>query len=147
MRLVYMSSSLRCLGKTIVNLCAKIAGRASVKLLLGHTTLLVIANDLKLVHVVRLLGEERLCLMLEHPPGGLPDVLVHGGRGGTNHPATAITMANMRANLLGRLRIPELIPSLLVEVTHDLLILGAVARHNVTVWIDKERVERHVARQ
>lgn len=56
-------------------------------------------------------------------------------------------MANVSANILGRLRIPELIPSLLVEVAHDLLILGTVTRHDVTVWIDEERVERHVAGQ
>lgn len=56
-------------------------------------------------------------------------------------------MANVSANILGRLRIPELIPSLLVEVAHDLLILGTVTRHDVTVWIDEERVKRHVAGQ
>ena len=98
------------------------------------------------MHVVRLLGEERLRFMFKHPPSRFPDVLMHGRRGRANHPATAIAMANMRTDLLGRLRIPELIPSLLVEVAHDLLILGAVARHDVTVWIDEERVERHVTR-
>lgn len=99
------------------------------------------------MHVIRLLAEKRLCFMPEHPPSGFPNVLMHGRRSGANHPATTIAMANMRADLLSRLGIPELIPSQLVEVAHNLLILGAVARHDVTVWIDKECVERHVTRQ
>lgn len=142
-----MSICLRCLRKTIVDLRTQITGRTGIKLLLGHTALLVIANNLELMHVVRFLGEERLCFMLEYPPSRFPKVLMHGRRGGTNHPATAIAVTNMRADLLSRLRIPELIPSLLVEIAHDLLILGAVARHDIAVGIDEERVKRHVTRQ
>lgn len=56
-------------------------------------------------------------------------------------------MANVSANILGRLRIPELVPGLHVEIAHDLLILGAVAGHDVTIRVDEERVESHVTRQ
>lgn len=56
-------------------------------------------------------------------------------------------MANVSANILRRLGVPQLVPGLLIKVAHDLLILGAVAGHHVTVGVDEERVERHVARQ
>lgn len=56
-------------------------------------------------------------------------------------------MANVRADPLRRLGVPQLVPGLLIKVAHDLLILGAVAGHHVTVGVDEERVERHVARQ
>lgn len=99
------------------------------------------------MHIVGLLAEERPGLVLEDPPGGLPDVLVHGRRRGADHPAVAVAVADVRADPLRRLGVPQLVPDLLVEVAHDLLVLGAVAGHHVAVGVDEERVERHVARQ
>ena len=61
-------------------------------MLLSHAALLVVAHDLKLVHVVGLLGKERLHLVLEHPPAGLPDVLVHGRAHRADHPAVAVAL-------------------------------------------------------
>lgn len=116
-------------------------------MLLSHAALLVVAHDLKLVHVVGLLGKERLHLVLEHPPAGLPDVLVHGRAHRADHPAVAVAVADLRADLLGLFGVPELVPGLLVEVAHDLLVLGAVAGHDVAVGVDEEGVERHVAGQ
>ena len=83
--------------------------------------------------------------MLEHPPAGLPDVLVHGRAHRADHPAVAVTVTNLNSNLLSLVGVPELIPRLLVEVAHDLLVLGAVAGHHVAVGVDEEGVERHVA--
>ncbi len=147
MRLVHMRVGLRRLGQAVVDLGAQVASRAGVELLLGHATLLVVAHDLKLMHVIGPLGEQRLHLVLEYPPAGLPDVLVHGRAHRADHPAVAVAVADLRANLLSLVGVPELVPGLLVEVAHDLLVLGAVAGHNVAVGIDEEGVERHVARQ
>lgn len=147
MRFIHVSVRLRRLGQTIVDLGAQVASRAGVELLLGHATLLVVAHDLELMHVIGPLGEQRLHLVLEYPPSGLPDVLVHGRAHRADHPAVAVTVADLRADLLGLVRVPELIPGLLVEVAHDLLVLGAVAGHDVAVGVDEEGIERHVARQ
>ena len=147
MRFIHVSVRLRRLGQTIVDLGAQVASRAGVELLLGHATLLVVAHDLKLMHVIGPLGEQRLHLVLEYPPAGLPDVLVHGRAHRADHPAVAVAVADLRANLLSLVGVPELVPGLLVEVAHSLLVLGAVAGHNVAVGIDEEGVERHVARQ
>lgn len=141
-----MSICLRCLRKTIVDLRAEVAGRASVKLLLSHATLFVIANNLELVHVVRLLAKESLGFVLKHPPCGLPDVLVHGRRGRADHPTVAVAMTHVGADPLRCIGVPELVPGLHVEIAHDLLILGAVAGHDVSIRIDEEGVERHIAR-
>ena len=147
MRLVHVRIGLGCLGQAVVDLGAHIAGRAGVKLLLGHETLLVVAHDLELVHVVGPLGKQGLHLVLEHPPAGLPDVLVHGRAHRADHPAVAVAVADLRADLLGLVGVPELVPGLLVEVAHDLLVLGAVAGHDVAVGVDEEGVERHIAGQ
>lgn len=147
MRLVHVRIGLGCLGQAVIDLGAQIAGGAGVELLLSHATLLVVAHDLELVHVVGLLGEQRLHLVLEHPPARLPDVLVHGRAHRADHPAVAVTVADLRADLLGLIGVPELVPGLLVEVAHDLLILGAVAGHDVAVGVDEEGIERHVAGQ
>ena len=147
MRLVHVRIGLRCLRQTVVDLCAKVAGGAGVELLLGHAALLVVAYDPELVHVVGPLGEQGLHLVPEHPPAGLPDVLVHGRAHRADHPAVAVAVADLHANLLGLVGVPELVPGTFVEVAHDLLVLGAVAGHNVAVGVDEEGVERHVAGQ
>ena len=144
MCLVHVRIGLGCLGQAVVHCGAQVAGGAGVELCLGHVALLVVANDLELVHVVGLLGKERLRLVLENPPAGLPDVLVHGRAYRADHPAVAVAVADLRADLLGLVGVPELIPGLLVEVAHDLLVLGAVAGHNIAVGVDEEGVERHV---
>ena len=147
MRLVNVRVSLGRLGQTVVDLGAQVAGGTGVELLLGHATLLVVTDDLELVHVVGSLGEQGLHLVLEHPPAGLPDVLVHGRAHRADHPAVAVAVADLRADPLGLVGVPELVPGLLVEVAHDLLVLGAVAGHDVAVGVDEEGVERHVAGQ
>lgn len=147
MRLKDVRVGLGRLGQTVVDLGAHIAGRAGVELLFGHSPLLVVADNLELVHVIGPLGEQGLHLVLEHPPAGLPDVLVHSRAHRADHPAVAVAVANLRADLLGLVGVPELIPRLLVEVAHNLLILGAVTGHHVAVGVDEESVERHVAGQ
>lgn len=147
MRLVHVRVSLRRLGQTVVDLGAHIASRAGVELLFGHSPLLVVADNLELVHVIGPLGEQGLHLVLEHPPAGLPDVLVHSRAHRADHPAVAVAVANLRADLLGLVGVPQLVPRLLVEVAHNLLVLGAVTGHHVAVGVDEEGVERHVAGQ
>lgn len=147
MRLVDVRVGLGRLGEAVVDLGAQVAGRASVKLFLSHAAPFVIANNLELVHVVRLLAKESLGLVLKHPPCGLPDVLVHGRRGRADHPTVAVAMTHVGADPLRCIGVPELVPGLHVEVAHDLLILGAVAGHDVTIRVDEKRVESHVARQ
>lgn len=147
MRLVHMRICLGCLGETVVDLGTQVTGGAGIELLLGHATLLVIAHDLELVHIIGPLGEQGLHLVLEHPPAGLPDVLVHSRAHRADHPAVTVAVTDLRADLLGLVRVPELVPGLLVEIAHDFLVLGAVAGHDVAVGVDEEGVERHVAGQ
>lgn len=147
MRLIHVRVRLRRLGQTVVDLGAQVAGGAGVELLLGQAALLVVANDLELVHVIGLLGKEGLHLVLENPPAGLPDVLVHGRAHRADHPAVAVTVAHLRADHLSLVGTPQLLPGLLVEVAHDLLVLGSVAGHDVAVGVNEEGVERHVAGQ
>lgn len=147
MRLVNVSIGLGRLGQAVVDLGTQVTGGAGIELLLGDAAFLVVAHDLELVHVIGPLGKERLHLVLEYPPARLPDVLVHSGAHRADHPAVAVAVADLRADLLGLVGVPELVPGLLVEVTHDLLVLGAVAGHNVAVGVDEEGVESHVAGQ
>ena len=147
MRLVHVRIGLGCLGQAVIDLGTQVAGGTGIELLLGHAAILVVAHDLKLVHVVGPLGKERLHLVLKHPPAGLPDVLVHGRTHRADHPAVAVAVADLRADPLGLVGVPQLVPGLLVEVAHDLLVLGAVAGHDVAVGVDEEGVERHVAGQ
>ena len=147
MRLVHMRICLRRLGQAVVDLGAQVTGGTGIELLLGHAALLVVADDLELVHVIGLLAEQSLHLMLKHPPAGLPDVLVHGRAHAADHPAIAVTVADLRANLLGLVGVPEIVPRFLIEITHDFLVLGAVAGHHVAVGINEEGIERHVAGQ
>lgn len=147
MCLVHVRIGLGRLRQAVVDLGTQVAGGAGIELLLGHVALLVVAHDLELVHVVGPLGEQGLHLVLEHPPAGLPDVLVHGRTHRADHPAVAVAVADLRTDPLGLVGVPEFVPGLLVEVAHDLLVLGAVAGHDVAVGVDEEGVERHVARQ
>lgn len=135
------------LGEAVADLRVHVAGGEGVELLLGHAPLLVVTDDGQLVHVVGLLGEEGLRLVPQHPAGGLPDVLVHGRRYRTDHPAVSVAVADLGAHGLGLFRVPQRVPGLLVEVPHDLLVPGTIARHDVAVGIDEERVESHVTRQ
>lgn len=114
MRLVHVRIGLRRLGQAVVDLGAQVTGGAGIKLFLCHAALLVVADDLELVHVVGPLGEQGLHLVLEHPPAGLPDVLVHGRAHRADHPAVAVAVADLRADLLGLLGVPEIVPGLLV---------------------------------
>ena len=72
---------------------------------------------------------------------------MHGRRGRADHPTAAVTMTHVGADPLRCIGVPELVPGLHVEIAHDLFILGAVARHDIAVGIDEERVKRHVTRQ
>ena len=132
------------LREAIVDGRAHITSRKSVELLLSNTTFLVVANDLELMHVVLLVQLE---LVPKNPGGRLPDVLVHGGRDGADHPAVAVAVAHLRADPLGLRAVPKLVPALLVEVAHDLLVLSTVAGHNIAIRVNEERIERHVARE
>lgn len=101
-----MGILLGCLGQAVIDLGAKVAGGAGVELLLCHAALLVVANDFEIVHVVGPLGKQGLHLMLEHPPAGLPDVLVHGRAHRADHPAVAVAVADLRADPLGLVGVP-----------------------------------------
>lgn len=142
MRLVHVSVSATRLRETIVNRSLHIASRKRVQLFFGNASLFVIANNFQLMHVVLL---TRLELVPKNPGGRLPDVLVHGRRDGADHPAVAVTMTHLRADPLSLGAVPKLIPTLLVEVTHDFFVLRTVAGHNIAIRINEERVERHVA--
>ena len=72
---------------------------------------------------------------------------MHRRRHTTNHPAVTVAAANLCTNLLGFRAVPQLIPGLIVQVAHDFLILGTIARHNIAIRIDEEGIEAHVTRQ
>ena len=94
-----------------------------------------------------MLREQCLELMPEHPEKRLQDVLVHRRGDRTDHPAVAVAGADLLPYRLRLRAVPEFVPLLPVEVTHNLLILRAVARHDIAVRVDEEGVETHVARQ
>lgn len=106
MRLVHVGIGLRLLGQAVVDLGAQVAGGAGVELLLSDLAFLVVAHNLELVHVVGPLGEERLDLVFEDPPAGLPDVLMHGRAHRADHPAVAVAVADLRADPLGLVGVP-----------------------------------------
>ena len=85
--------------------------------------------------------------MYQNPSSRLPDVLVHSRRNRTNHPAVTVAAANLSTNLLGLRAVPQLVPGLIVQVSHDFLILGTIARHNIAIRVDEEGIKAHVARQ
>ena len=92
-------------------------------------------------------SEQSLELVNQNPGSRLPNVLVHSRTYTTNHPAVTVTAANLCTNLLCFRAVPQLIPSLVVQVAHDFLILCAIARHNISIRVDEEGIEAHVARQ
>ena len=61
-----------------------------------------------------------------------------------------ITVKNTRQNSLRKnkeflnVRIQA---SLIVQVAHDLFILGTITRHNIAIRVDEESIKAHVARQ
>ena len=85
--------------------------------------------------------------MLEDPGGRDGDVLVHGRGDGADHPAVAVAVADLAADEVGLLAVPEVVPVHVVEVAHDFFVLGAVAGHDIAVGVDEEGVEAHVAGQ
>ena len=92
-------------------------------------------------------GEQSLKLVHQNPSSRLPDVLMHRRRNRTDHPAVTVAATNLCTNLLGLRAVPQLVPSLIVQVAHDFFILGTIARHNIAIRVDEEGIEAHVARQ
>lgn len=136
-----------CLTQTVVDHTVHIAGAALVQFLFGDFAITVVTADLQLIHAVWMFCEESLELMNQNPSSRLPDVLMHSRADRANHPAVTVAATNLCTNLLCFCAIPQLIPSLIVQVTHDFLILGTIARHNVAIWVDEEGIKTHVARQ
>ena len=136
-----------CLTQTVVDHAVHIAGAALVQILFSDFAITVITANLQLIHTVRMLGEQSLELVNQNPCGRLPDILVHSRADRTDHPAVTVAATNLCTNLLGLRAIPQLVPSLIVQVAHDFLILGTIARHDIAIRVDEEGVEAHVARQ
>ena len=136
-----------CLTQTVVDHTVHIASAALIQILFGNFAITIIAADFQLVHAVRMLGEQSLELVNQNPGSRLPDVLVHRRTYAADHPAVTVAATNLCTNLLGLRAVPQLVPSLIVQVAHDFFILGTIARHNIAIRIDEEGVETHVARQ
>ena len=79
-----------------------------------------------------------------HPKSGHPDIFVHSRRNRADHPAISVAGTHFFAYCICFLTIPELIPRLRIEITHDFLMLRPIARHDVTKRIDKEGIEAHI---
>ena len=94
-----------------------------------------------------MLGEQSLELVNQNPGSRLPDILVHSRADRTDHPAVTVAAANLCTNCLCFRAVPQLIPSLIVQVSHDLFVLGTVARHNIAIRVDEEGIKAHIARQ
>ena len=72
---------------------------------------------------------------------------MHSRRNTTNHPAVTVTAANLRTNLLCLRAVPQLVPSLVIQIAHDLFVLRTIARHDIAIRVDEEGIKAHVARQ
>ena len=92
-------------------------------------------------------GEQSLKFVNQNPSRRLPDVLVHSRTYTANHPAVTVAATNLCTNLLCLRAVPQFIPSLIVQVAHNFLVLGSIARHNIAIRIDEESVKTHIARQ
>ena len=112
-----------------------------------HMAGLVFANDRQFVHVVSLHTHKAFYLVLGNPRRRLPDVLMHRGTHGPDHPAVAIAVPHFRAHGVRLRAVPQVIPVLHVQVTHHLLVLRPIAGHDIAIGIDKEGVECHIAGQ
>ena len=85
--------------------------------------------------------------MLNNPSGRLINILVHGGRNRAYHPAVAVAVSYKASHLFRLFAVPKLLPALPVQVSHNLLFLRTVARHDIAVRVDKECVKAHIAGQ
>ena len=81
------------------------------------------------------------------PDARNPDMLMHGRADGADHPAVPVAAADLPPDALRLRAVPQFIPGLPVQITHDLLLPGAVAGHHIAIGIDEEGVEAHVALQ
>lgn len=138
---------LRRLAEPVVRGAVQVTGRAGIERLLRHLAVTVVAADLEFVHTVRVLREQRLELMPEHPEERLQNVLVHRRGDRTDHPAVAVAGADLLPYRFRLRAVPEFVPFLPIEVAHDLFVFRAVARHDIAVGVDEEGVETHVARE
>ena len=118
-----------------------------VQILFSNFAITIVTANLQFIHAVRMLGEQSLELVNQNPGSRLPDILVHSRADRTNHPAVTVAATNLCTNLLGLRTVPQLIPGLIVQVAHDFLILGTIARHNIAIRINEEGIKAHVARQ
>lgn len=138
---------LRGFTQTVIDNSTHIACTALVKFFFSHLTFPVISTDFQLIHTVRMLGEQGLELVAQHPPGGHPNILVHSRGNRADHPAVAVAMPHLFADFFGFGAVPQLIPGLDVQVAHNLLVLGAVAGHDIAIGVDEEGVKAHIAGQ
>ena len=106
------------LTQTVIDYTVHIAGAALVQILFSNFAITIIAADFQLVHAVRMLGEQSLELVNQNPGSRLPDVLVHRRTYAADHPAVTVAATNLCTNFLCFWAIPQLIPSLIVQVTH-----------------------------
>ena len=128
-----------------VSLMAKFTRRTLVQFFLRNFTIPVIPDDLAFVHGIGFLHEQALKLMPDNPEARNPDVLMHSRRHRADHPAVTVAAANLLSDCFCRLAVPQLVPALLIQITHDLFILGTVAGHHIAVWINKEGIKTHIA--
>ena len=132
---------------SILRFGAAVAGRALVQLLLAHLAVTVGPDDLIFVHRIGLFRKQPLNLVPHHPQARHPNILVHGRGHRADHPAVPVAAAHRFAHPLRRLAFPQFVPTLLLQIAHDLLFLGAVAGHHVAVGVNKKGVKAHVAGQ
>ena len=94
-----------------------------------------------------MLGEESLEFVNQNPSSRLPDVLMHRRADRADHPAVTVAAANLLADLFGLRTVPQFVPALRIKVAHNFFILGAIARHDISVRVNEEGIEAHVTRQ
>ena len=61
-------------------------------------------------------------LVLDYPPAGNPDALLHCGGSRANHPAIFLAMLNLITDIRSLLAVPNLIPGILMKITHNHLL-------------------------
>ena len=85
--------------------------------------------------------------MTEDPPGGNPDIFLHGGGYGADHPAFPAAVLHPLADGVGLRAVPQGVPVGFLQVAHDLFALCAVAGHHIAVGVNKEGIHAHVTGQ
>ena len=130
-----------------IGLFTAFAGGAPIQYFLCYFSVPIIPNNSIFIHRVLLFLKEVNKFMLDDPKRRSPDIFVHRRGYRADHPAIPIAAAYFSSDRFCSFTVPQFIPSLQVQVAHDLLRLCTITGHHISEWIDEEGIKAHIAGQ